>query len=42
MAWLEPLFGVETTVLSGHHAPYFDTPAVFATELRPILHSLWS
>jgi pimeloyl-ACP methyl ester carboxylesterase len=42
VAWLEKLFGVETVILSGHHAPFFDTPKVFAEELRPILRCLWS
>jgi pimeloyl-ACP methyl ester carboxylesterase len=42
MAWLEKVFGVETAVLSGHHAPFFDAPHVFAAELRPILRRLWS
>jgi len=42
VAWLEKLFGVETVILSGHHAPFFDTPKVFAQELRPILRRLWS
>jgi pimeloyl-ACP methyl ester carboxylesterase len=42
MAWLENVFGVETAVVSGHHTPFFDTPRVFAEELRPILRHLWS
>jgi len=42
VAWLEKLFGVETVVLTGHHAPFFDAPKVFAEELRPILRRLWT
>jgi pimeloyl-ACP methyl ester carboxylesterase len=41
-AWLESQFKVTGETLSGHHAPYFDTPEVFAEELRPILSRLWS
>jgi pimeloyl-ACP methyl ester carboxylesterase len=41
-ALLEQMLGVEGGVLSGHHAPYFDMPEVFAEELRPILRRLWS
>ena len=41
LARLEPLLGVRASILSGHHAPYLDTPEVFAEELRPILRTLW-
>ncbi len=40
VAWLEKVFGVETVVLTGHHAPFFDMPDVFAEEIRPILRRL--
>lgn len=42
LAWLERVFGVHTDIISGHHAPYYDTPEVFAEELRPILRKLAS
>jgi pimeloyl-ACP methyl ester carboxylesterase len=42
MAWLESVFGLQTVVISGNHAPFFDTPEVFAEELQPILRRLWS
>jgi len=41
-AWLEQVLGVETAVLTGHHAPYLDAPEVFAQEVRPILRQLSS
>ena len=41
-AWLEAQLGVTGGTLSGHHAPYFDMPDVFAEELRPIVRQLWS
>lgn len=41
-AWLEAQFGVKGGAISGHHAPYFDTPELFAEELRPILRGLWT
>ena len=41
-SWLEAQLGVTGGMLTGHHAPYFDIPEVFAEELRPILQRLWS
>ncbi len=41
-SWLEAQLGVTGGMLTGHHAPYFDMPEVFAEELRPILQKLWS
>jgi len=41
-SWLEAKLGVTGGVLSGNHAPYLEIPEVFAEELRPFLHSLWS
>lgn len=41
-AWLEAQLGVTGGVLTGHHAPYFDIPDVFAEELRPIFRQLWT
>jgi len=41
-SWLEAQLGVQGGTLTGHHAPYFDVPQVFAEELRPILRRLWS
>lgn len=41
-AWLEEQLGVKGGTISGHHAPYFDMPELFAEELRPILRGLWS
>jgi pimeloyl-ACP methyl ester carboxylesterase len=41
-AWLQAQLCVETAILSGHHAPYLETPELFAEELRPILRNLWS
>ena len=40
-SWLEAQLGVTGGMLTGHHAPYFDIPEVFAEELRPILQRLW-
>jgi pimeloyl-ACP methyl ester carboxylesterase len=40
--WLQDVLKVQSGVLSGHHAPYLDTPELFAEELRPILRRLWS
>jgi len=41
-SWLEAQLGVAGGTLTGHHAPYFDMPEVFAEELRPILTTLWN
>jgi pimeloyl-ACP methyl ester carboxylesterase len=41
-SWLEVQIGVPGGTLSGHHAPYFDMPEVFAEELRPVLKQLWN
>lgn len=42
-AWLKAQVGIEESgTISGHHSPYFDTPELFAEELRPILRKLWS
>jgi pimeloyl-ACP methyl ester carboxylesterase len=41
-AWLEMQLRVKGGTISGHHAPYFDMPELFAEELRPILRGLWS
>ena len=41
-AWLETQLGVTGGTLSGHHAPYFDMPELFAEELRPIIQKLWT
>ena len=40
-SWLESNTRAKSCTISGHHAPYFDTPEVFAEELRPILRDLW-
>lgn len=41
-AWLEVQLRVEGSTISGHHAPYFDAPELFAEGLRPILRELWT
>jgi len=41
-SWLGAQLGVMGGTLTGHHAPYFDMPEVFAEELRPILQKLWN
>lgn len=38
--WLESNLGIEEKIISGHHAPYFDTAKTFAEELRPYLRAL--
>lgn len=42
LSWLQARLGRDGGILSGHHAPYLDTPEMFAEELRPILRNLWS
>lgn len=37
---LESNFGIEEKIISGHHAPYFDTAKTFAEELRPYLRAV--
>lgn len=39
-AWLEQRLRVSGGTISGHHAPYLDTPEVMAEELRPLLCAL--
>jgi pimeloyl-ACP methyl ester carboxylesterase len=40
-SWLEQQLGVTGRTVSGHHAPYLDTPETFAEELRPVFEQLW-
>lgn len=42
LPWFEQRFGLRPGRVSGHHAPYFDQPEVFAEELRPLLRELWA
>lgn len=39
-AWLNANVGLISTVISGHHAPYFDTPDAFTEEIRPLLQAM--
>ena len=39
-AWLHENVGWTSSPISGHHAPYFDTAAAFAEEIRPLLKQL--
>ena len=40
--WLQTHLGTPGAIITGHHAPYLDSPEAFAEELRPLLKSLWS
>ncbi len=42
LPWFEQQLGLRPGRVSGHHAPYFDHPEVFAEELRPLLREQWA